>query len=95
MLRQVVATAYPTVVLAPAAATLGQRIASRLPAGTEPDVRAYWLSNLGFRLAELARPAEALAATQEAVTAGLSRGAIRLGCSTARCARTRSASGRC
>jgi tetratricopeptide (TPR) repeat protein len=59
---------YPTVVLAPAAATLGQRIASRLPAGTEPAVRAYWLSNLGLRLAELARPAEALAATQEAVT---------------------------
>lgn len=58
---------YPTVVLAPAAVTLGQRIASRLPAGTEPAVRAYWLSNLGLRLAELARPAEALNAEQEAV----------------------------
>jgi tetratricopeptide (TPR) repeat protein len=58
---------YPTVVLAPAAATLGQRIASRLPAGTEPAVRAYWLSNLGLRLAELARPADALNAEQEAV----------------------------
>ena len=59
---------YPTVVLAPAAATLGQRIASRLPAGTEPAVRAYWLSNLGLRLAELGRPADALPLTQEAVT---------------------------
>ena len=58
---------YPTVVLGPAAVTLGQRIASRLPAGTEPAVRAYWLSNLGLRLAELARPAEALNAEQEAV----------------------------
>jgi hypothetical protein len=46
---------------------VGQRIASRLPAGTEPAVRAYWLSTLGLRLAELARPAEALTAEQEAV----------------------------
>jgi len=59
---------YPTVTLAPAAVTLGQRITSRLPAGTEPAVRAYWLSNLGLRLSELARPGDALNAEQEAVT---------------------------
>jgi tetratricopeptide (TPR) repeat protein len=59
---------YPTVTLAPAAVTLGQRITSRLPAGTEPAVRAYWLSNLGLRLSELGRPGDALNAEQEAVT---------------------------
>ena len=59
---------YPTVILGPAAVTLGQRITSRLPAGTEPAVRAYWLSNLGLRLSELARPGDALNAEQEAVT---------------------------
>ncbi|HXL92837.1 MAG TPA: tetratricopeptide repeat protein [Streptosporangiaceae bacterium] len=57
---------YPTVVLAPAAVTLSRRITSHLPAGTEPAVRAYWLSNLGSRLSELGRPAEALTAQQEA-----------------------------
>ena len=34
----------------PAAVTLSQQITSRLPAGTEPAVRAYWLSKLGIRL---------------------------------------------
>jgi tetratricopeptide (TPR) repeat protein len=59
---------YPTVTLAPAAVALGQRITSRLPGGTEPAVRAYWLSNLGLRLSELARHGDALNAEQEAVT---------------------------
>jgi tetratricopeptide (TPR) repeat protein len=58
---------YPTVVLAPAAVTLGQRITSHLPAGTELEVRAYWLTTLGLRFSELGRPAEALPVTEEAV----------------------------
>jgi hypothetical protein len=58
---------YPTVVLPPAAVALGQRIASHLPAGTEPEVRAYWLNSLGVRFSELGRPAEALPVTEEAI----------------------------
>jgi len=57
-----------TVILAPAAVGLCQRILNLLPASTEPAVRAYWLQNLGIRLAELGRPAEALPVSQEAVT---------------------------
>jgi len=41
---------YPTVILAPAAVSLGQRITNDLPVGTEPAVKAYWLSTLGSRL---------------------------------------------
>jgi hypothetical protein len=48
-----------TVVLAPAAAALCQRILNVLPASTGPAVRAYWLHNLGIRLTGLGRPAEA------------------------------------
>jgi tetratricopeptide (TPR) repeat protein len=58
----------PAVVLAPAAVRLGQRITSDLPAGTEPAVRAFWLSSLGNRLSELRRHAEALAVIEEAST---------------------------
>ena len=57
-----------TVILAPAAAALCQRILNLLPATTGPAVRAYWLHNLGVRLAGLGRPAEALPVTEEAVT---------------------------
>jgi Tetratricopeptide repeat len=56
-----------TVILAPAAAALCERILSLLPAGSEPAVRAYWLDHLGIRLARLGRPAEALPVTEEAV----------------------------
>ncbi len=59
---------HPTVILAPAAAALCQRILNLLPASTEPAVRAYWLHNLGIRLAGLGRLAEALTADKEAVT---------------------------
>jgi tetratricopeptide (TPR) repeat protein len=58
---------YPTVVLSPAAVTLGQRITGELPGATEPAVRAYWLSSLGIRLCELGRAAEALPVLREAV----------------------------
>jgi tetratricopeptide (TPR) repeat protein len=58
---------HPTVVLAPAAAALCQRILSLLPASAGPAVRAYWLHNLGGRLAGLGRPAEALPPAEEAV----------------------------
>jgi tetratricopeptide (TPR) repeat protein len=58
---------YPTVVLAPAAVGLGQRITGDLPAGTDPAVRAYWLSSLGNRLSELHRHAEALPVIEEAI----------------------------
>ena len=57
-----------TVILAPAAAALCQRILNLLPASTGPAVRAYWLRSLGIRLAGLGRPAEALTATEEAVS---------------------------
>jgi hypothetical protein len=57
---------YPTVVLAPAAAMLGQRIMGDLPTSTEPAVRAYWLSNLAARLYDLGRREEALPVTEEA-----------------------------
>ena len=53
-----------TVILAPAAAALCQRILSLLPASTDLAVRAYWLRNLATRLAALGRPAEALTADQ-------------------------------
>ena len=59
---------YPTVVLAPAALTLGQRIMSDLPGSTEPGVRAHWLATLSLRLNEHGRPADALPAAEEAVT---------------------------
>jgi tetratricopeptide (TPR) repeat protein len=59
---------YPTVVLAPAAVSLGQRITSTLPTGTDPGVRAYWLSSLGNRLSELGRHTEALPVIEEAIT---------------------------
>ena len=58
---------FPTVILAPAAVALAQRIISLLPADTEPAIRAYWLSNLGVRLSGLGRPAEALPVAEEAV----------------------------
>jgi tetratricopeptide (TPR) repeat protein len=59
---------YPTVVLAPAAVSIGQRITANLPPGTDPAVRAYWLSSLGNRLSELGRYTEALPVAEEAVT---------------------------
>ena len=58
---------YPTVVLAPVAAALCQRILRLLPADTEPAIRANWLTNLGIWFSALGRPAEALPAEQEAV----------------------------
>jgi tetratricopeptide (TPR) repeat protein len=58
---------YPTVVLAPAAVTIGQQITSHLPADVSQPIRAYWLDILGVRLAALGRPGEALAVTEEAV----------------------------
>jgi hypothetical protein len=56
-----------TVILAPAAAALCQRILDLLPSGSEPPVRAYWLHNLSLRLGALGHPAEALAAEQQAI----------------------------
>ena len=58
---------YPTIILAPAAAALCQRIISLLPGDTSPAVRAFWLSNLGVRFSALGGPADALPAEQEAV----------------------------
>ena len=58
---------YPSVILAPAAAALCQRILQLLPAETEPAVRSYWLTNLGVWFSELGRPADALPVTEEAV----------------------------
>ena len=57
-----------TVILAPAAAALCQRILSLLPPSTEAAVRAYWLRNLAIRLAGLGHPAKALPVTGEAAT---------------------------
>jgi hypothetical protein len=59
---------FPTVILAPAAAALVQRILRLLPPATAPAVRAYWLDSLGVRFSELGRPAQALPVTEEAVT---------------------------
>jgi tetratricopeptide (TPR) repeat protein len=59
---------YPTVILAPAAAAIAQRIIRLLPADTDSATRAYWLDHLGIRFSALGRPAEALATTEEAVT---------------------------
>lgn len=47
---------YPTVVLAPAATDLSQRILSVIPSGPGSAVRAQWLTNLGLRLSALGRP---------------------------------------
>jgi tetratricopeptide (TPR) repeat protein len=58
---------YPTVILAPAAATLARQILGLLRADSEPAVRAYWLSVLGIRFWALGRPADALPVTEEAV----------------------------
>jgi hypothetical protein len=58
---------FPTVILAPAAAAICQRIVNLLPADTDPAIRAYWLSNLDVRFSALGRPAEALPVTEEAV----------------------------
>jgi tetratricopeptide (TPR) repeat protein len=58
---------YPTVILAPAAVALCQRIVSVLAADTEPTVRAHWLTNIGVRFSALGRPIDALPAEQEAV----------------------------
>ena len=57
---------HPTLVLAPAAAALAQRITALLPDSSEPAVRALWLDNLGTKLSGLGRPAEALPVAQEA-----------------------------
>jgi len=59
---------YPTVVLAPAATDLSQRILSAMPSGSGSAVRAQWLTNLGVRLSALGRPADALLPAEEAVT---------------------------
>ena len=58
---------YPTVILAPAAVILARQILGLLPADSGPAVRAHWLNNLGIRLSELGRPADALPVTEEAV----------------------------
>lgn len=58
---------YPTVRLAPAAVSLGQQIARRLPPDSSPSVRAFWQATLGLRLAEIGRAADAVTATGEAV----------------------------
>src|SRR6266487_3969376 len=58
---------YPTVVLAPAATDLSQRILSAIPSGPGSAVRAQWLTNLGLRLSALGRPADALPPAEEAV----------------------------
>ena len=58
---------YPTVLLAPAAVTLARQILGLLPADSGPAVRAYWLDDLGVRLSELGRPADALPVAEEAV----------------------------
>lgn len=59
---------YPTVILAPTAVAIGQRLTSDPPAGTDPTVQAYWLDNLGLRLYELGRPTESLPVMEEAAT---------------------------
>jgi tetratricopeptide (TPR) repeat protein len=58
---------FPTVILAPAAVAICERIVRLLPADTEPAVRAYWLENLGVMFSALGRPADALPVTEEAV----------------------------
>jgi tetratricopeptide (TPR) repeat protein len=58
---------YPTVVLGPAAVSLGQRITQGLPAETEPAVRAHWLTSLSDRLSAMRRHHDALIAAEEAV----------------------------
>ena len=58
---------YPTVVLASAATDLSQRILAAMPSVAGSAVRAQWLTNLGLRLSEMGRPADALPPTEEAV----------------------------
>jgi len=58
---------YPTVILAPAAVALCQRILNVLSADADAAVRGHWLGLLGSWLSELGRPAEALAAVQQSV----------------------------
>jgi tetratricopeptide (TPR) repeat protein len=64
---------YPTITLASVAVAISQRIITLLPQDTPLVVRAYLLHNLGIRLGEQGRPAEALPFFQEAldIRAGL------------------------
>jgi hypothetical protein len=57
----------PSPSLAPAAVRLIHRLLEYLPLWIEPAARAYWLSNLGLRLAETGELEEALAIEREAV----------------------------
>ena len=59
---------YPTTALARADMVLTARINSMLPAGTSKADLARWRDSLGVMFSELGRPADALPATQEAVT---------------------------
>ena len=58
---------YPSVILAPAAALLAQRVLTLLPAESGPATRAYWLRFLGFWYSELGRQDQALAVAEERV----------------------------
>ena len=59
---------YPTTALARADMVLTARINSMLPAGTSKADLARWRDSLGVMFSQLGRPADALPATQEAVT---------------------------
>ena len=59
---------YPTTALARADMVLTARINSMLPAGTSKADLARWRDSLGIMFSQLGRPADALPATQEAVT---------------------------
>ena len=59
---------YPTTALARADMVLTARINSMLPAGTSKADLARWRDSLGVMFSQLGRPADALPATEEAVT---------------------------
>ena len=59
---------YPSIILAPAHATITRKILDTLPAATHPAQRARWLDIRGVTLAQMGQPAQALSPTQEAVT---------------------------
>jgi tetratricopeptide (TPR) repeat protein len=61
------AITYPSVILAPAARRLCQRILALLPASTPAETRARWLTSLGLWAWQAGYSAEALPAEQEAV----------------------------
>ncbi|MFC4530268.1 tetratricopeptide repeat protein [Sphaerisporangium dianthi] len=59
---------YPSLSLAEADAILARKVLDSFPARERSNERAYWLSKVGRSTAQLGRPADALAAAEEAVT---------------------------